>query len=63
MKTFVQTQLVSDPAAAPGTVVIKADVVDDTPIPSVLAILPMRNLVLFPGTVAPLNIGRHAFDL
>jgi len=27
-------------------------------IPEVLSLLPMRNLVLFPGTVAPLNIGR-----
>ena len=28
-------------------------------IPGILAILPMRNIVLFPGTVAPLNIGRQ----
>jgi ATP-dependent Lon protease len=28
-------------------------------IPRILAILPMRNIVLFPGTVAPLNIGRQ----
>jgi ATP-dependent Lon protease len=28
------------------------------PVPAVLSILPIRNLVLFPGTVAPLNIGR-----
>jgi ATP-dependent Lon protease len=31
----------------------------ESEIPAVLAILPMRNLVLFPGTKAPLNIGRH----
>jgi ATP-dependent Lon protease len=30
------------------------------PIPEVLSILPVRNLVLFPGTVVPLTIGRAA---
>jgi ATP-dependent Lon protease len=30
----------------------------ETKIPSVLPLLPMRNLVLFPGTVAPVSIGR-----
>ncbi len=28
-------------------------------IPSVLPILPIRNIVVFPGTVMPLNVGRQ----
>ncbi|HAB18282.1 MAG TPA: endopeptidase La [Verrucomicrobiota bacterium] len=36
----------------------KPEETDGPKIPEVLAILPMRNLVLFPGLVAPVNIGR-----
>ena len=32
--------------------------VDDTEIPEVLALLPLRNTVLFPGVVIPITVGR-----
>ena len=41
----------------------KGPLVDDeqsVAIPDTLPILPIRNLVLFPGTVFPLTIGREA---
>jgi len=45
------------PAPVPAASVIPEE--QDKPlIPAVLPILPMRNLVLFPGSIAPLNVGR-----
>ncbi|MFZ9660419.1 MAG: endopeptidase La [Chitinophagaceae bacterium] len=35
-----------------------AENVDDTEIPEVLALLPLRNTVLFPGVVIPITVGR-----
>lgn len=54
------------PAAAPATAAIPAPASiirtgandSEIKIPDVLPLLPMRNLVLYPGTVAPVSIGR-----
>ena len=36
----------------------EGDGTDETPIPSELALLPLRNTVLFPGVVIPITVGR-----
>jgi ATP-dependent Lon protease len=58
--TALQTGREADPSKAAD--VINA-IAEDTPmpeIPDVLSILPVRGFVVFPGTVAPLNVRRRA---
>ena len=50
----------ADPAATPGLDVASDQPVHLPPIPDVLSILPLRGFVIFPGTVAPLNVRRPA---
>src|SRR5277367_6172947 len=45
--------------AATGTVIRTGNNGQQLTIPSLLPILPIRNIVVFPGTVMPLNVGRQ----
>src|SRR2546423_178187 len=50
----------ADPSIMTGTPTDVADQIRMPQIPDVLSILPMRGFVIFPGTVAPLNVRRPA---
>jgi ATP-dependent Lon protease len=50
----------TNPLPAGGAVAVSADQAQTPKIPDTLSILPLRGFVIFPGTVAPLNVRRPA---
>jgi ATP-dependent Lon protease len=58
--TTLQVGPDADPTKAPGAISGMAEQIRMPEIPGVLSILPVRGFVVFPGTVAPLNVRRPA---
>ena len=58
--TALQTGPEADPSKAAGVINAIAEETPMPEIPDVLSILPVRGFVVFPGTVAPLNVRRRA---
>src|SRR5712672_5370 len=58
--TALQTGSEADPSKAAGVINAIAEETPMPEIPDVLSILPVRGFVVFPGTVAPLNVRRRA---
>src|SRR5438105_6617216 len=58
--TTLQSSLDTGPALPGGIGAAIAEQVETPQIPDVLSILPLRAFVIFPGTVAPLNVRRPA---
>src|SRR5438477_11317242 len=58
--TTLQSGLDADPAKSAGAITGMTEQIRMPDIPGVLSILPVRGFVVFPGTVAPLNVRRPA---
>jgi len=58
--TTLQANPDTDPSKIPGATTGMAEQIRMPDIPGVLSILPVRGFVVFPGTVAPLNVRRPA---
>ncbi|MEY2492950.1 MAG: ATP-dependent Lon protease [Verrucomicrobiota bacterium] len=58
--TTLQPDAVTDPSIAAAAAATTGEPVQMPQIPDVLSILPLRGFVIFPGTVAPLNVRRPA---
>src|SRR6187399_456503 len=54
---MAETQILERSAA--GTIIKTGQNGQKLTIPNVIPILPIRNIVVFPGTVMPLNVGRQ----
>src|ERR1051325_10533028 len=49
-----------NPAANPNVIAVTKKEADEQTVPEMLSILPVRGMVIFPGTVVPLSIRRAA---
>src|SRR5512138_3911853 len=49
-----------NPAANPNVIAVTKKESDEQTVPDVLSILPVRGMIIFPGTVVPLSIRRSA---
>jgi ATP-dependent Lon protease len=56
--TYQLSDIISGDADFIPILTSEEDFAMDTPIPTTLPILPIRNMVLFPGVVAPITVGR-----
>ena len=56
--TYQLSDIISGDADFIPILTSEEDFAMDTPIPTTLPILPVRNMVLFPGVVAPITVGR-----